>query len=146
MTKTSKPTSGDEEDNIQADNTYHDIDYNWGFSTGTLRHMPNLVTVVSDVDEHALMFANLGWEARKHLNPNGGRWPEIIRNYGKVETWEDKMRKQLKKDPTLALVNRTKEKYKLYLDEIDEEDFMTLVELEEELESTKSLAHLMFNT
>jgi hypothetical protein len=60
MTKTSKPTSGDEEDNRQADNTYSDIDYNWGFSTGTLRHMPNLVTVVSDVDEHSLMFANLG--------------------------------------------------------------------------------------
>ena len=27
------------------------------------------------------MFANLGWEARKHLNPNGGRWPEIIKCY-----------------------------------------------------------------
>jgi hypothetical protein len=60
MTKTSKPTSGDDEDHRQADNTYCDIDYNWGFSTGTLRHMPNLVTVVSDVDEHSLMFANLG--------------------------------------------------------------------------------------
>ena len=50
----------EEVDKLKADNTYHDIDYNWGFSTGTLRHMPNLVTRVSDVDEHALMFANLG--------------------------------------------------------------------------------------
>ena len=56
MTKT---RSGDEEDNQNMDG-YSVIDYNWGFSTGTLRHMPNLVTRVSDVDEHALMFANLG--------------------------------------------------------------------------------------
>ena len=77
MTKT---RSGDEEDNQNMDG-YSVIDYNWGFSTGTLRHMPNLVTRVSDVDEHSLMFANLGWEARKHLNPNGGRWPEIIKCY-----------------------------------------------------------------
>jgi len=77
MTKT---RSGDEEDNRNMDG-YSVIDYNWGFSTGTLRHMPNLVTVVADVDEHALMFANRGWEARKHLNPNGGRWPEIIKCY-----------------------------------------------------------------
>lgn len=56
MTKT---RSGDEEDNQNIDD-YRVIDYNWGFSTGTLRHMPNLVTVVSDVDEHALMFADLG--------------------------------------------------------------------------------------
>ena len=27
------------------------------------------------------MFANLGREARKHLNPNGWRWPEIIKCY-----------------------------------------------------------------
>ena len=106
----------------------------------------NTCVEYSSADRLNDMFANLGWEARKHLNPNGGRWPEIIKNYAKVETWEDKMRRQLEKDPTLALVNRTKEKYKLYLDEMDEEDFMTLVEMEEELESTKSIAHLMFNT
>lgn len=83
MTKT---RSGDEEDNQNIDD-YRVIDYNWGFSTGTLRHVPNLVTVVSDVDEHALMFANLGEEYKKCSDRRLEAWGEVTKMYRIKEGW-----------------------------------------------------------
>ena len=41
----------------------------------------NTCVEYSSADRLNDMFANLWLEARKHLNPNGGRWTEIIKCY-----------------------------------------------------------------